>query len=405
LRSLYSIGIRIYRFVIGIAALRSTKAHKWIHGRKNWRNKLAAECTRAGERKRILFHCASLGEFEQARPVIEAFRKQHPDWFVTISFFSPSGYEVRNSYAQADYVCYLPLDTPFNAQTFAKLLKPDLAVFVKYEFWYNILSALQAEGCKTILIAGRFRSDQLFFKPYGNWFTKQLRQFSFFHLQDKESAKLLHSIQIDAVEVSGDPRFDRVLQNALNAEKISEIELWLNSRKCVIAGSTWEPDENLLLPWKYEEALIIAPHEIGEKGLNRIESLAGKKVARFSELLKNPSLKSEILLIDNIGMLMRIYAYANWAWVGGGFGSGLHNILEPAAFGIPVYLGPEHSKFPEAEALIKAGGAFSVQSKNELDVLLKKNQNSSAAGFAAGNFVHAEKGATSKIIQTLESLC
>ena len=385
--------------------MRNTKAHKCIHGRKNWRNKLAAACTRAGERKRILFHCASLGEFEQARPVIESFRKQHPDWFVIISFFSPSGYEVRNSYAQADYVCYLPLDTPFNAQTFAKLLKPDLAVFVKYEFWYNILSALQVEGCKTILIAGRFRSDQLFFKPYGNWFTAQLRQFSFLHVQDKESAKLLHSIQIDAVEESGDPRFDRVLQNALNVEKIAEIELWLNGRKCVVAGSTWEPDENLLLPWNYEEALIIAPHEIGAKGLSRIEAIAGKKVARYSELLKNPSLKSDILLIDNIGMLMRIYAYANWAWVGGGFGSGLHNILEPAAFGVPVYFGPEHSKFPEAEALIKAGGGFSVQFKNELDVLLINNHNNSAAGFAAGNFVNAEKGATSKIIQTLESLC
>jgi len=359
----------------------------------------------ADSRKRILFHCASLGEFEQARPVIEEFRQLHPEWFVLVSFFSPSGYEIRRNYGNADYICYLPLDTPTNARRFASILKADIAVFVKYEFWYSLLAELKSSGTKLVLIAGRFRTNHLFFKPYGSWFGKQLRQFDCLHVQDEESAKLLNSIGITTSEVSGDPRFDRVFQNAANAAKIDVIESWLSGRKCVVAGSTWEPDENVLLPWDYEQALIIAPHEIGEAGLKRIESKAGKKCVRYSELLENSELKSDVLIIDNIGMLMRIYAYASWAWVGGGFGSGLHNILEPAAFGVPVVFGPEHAKFPEADALLKAGGAFSVRSAYELNELFVDQEQISAAGIAAVGFVESGKGATSKIIQTLDSLC
>ena len=359
----------------------------------------------AGNRHRILFHCASLGEFEQARPVIEEFRQLNPEWFVVVSFFSPSGYEIRRNYAKADYICYLPLDTPANARRFASILKADIAVFVKYEFWYNTLSELKISGTKLVLIAGRFRNNHLFFKPYGSWFEKQLRRFDFLHVQDEESIKLLNSIGITATEVSGDPRFDRVSQNAANAAKMDVIETWLSGRKCVVAGSTWEPDENLLLPWKYEQALIIAPHEIGELGLKRIETKSGRKTVRYSELLVNPELKSDVLIIDNIGMLMRIYAYAHWAWVGGGFGSGLHNILEPAAFGVPVFFGPEHAKFPEADALIKSGGGFSIRSKNELNALIVDQKLIASAGIASAKFVETGKGATSKIIQTLDSLC
>lgn len=359
----------------------------------------------AGKRKRILFHCASLGEFEQARPVIESFRAKFPDWFVVLSFFSPSGYDVRRNYAQADCICYLPIDTAANARKFASILQADIAIFVKYEFWFNAIRELKKSGTKLVLIAGRFRKTQVFFKSYGGWFGKQLRQFDCLHVQDEESVKLLNSIGITSIEVSGDPRFDRVSQNAAQAEKLEVIETWLASRKCVVAGSTWEPDENLLLPWQNEEALIIAPHEISETNLKRIEMLVGKSIVRFSELQKNPALESDVLLIDNIGMLMRIYAYAHWAWVGGGFGSGLHNILEPAAFGVPVLFGPEHAKFPEAEALIKAGGGFSIESKNELDEIIVDQKRISSAGIAAANFVEAGKGATSKIIQTLEALC
>lgn len=359
----------------------------------------------ADSRKRILFHCASLGEFEQARPVIEEFRRKHSGWFVVISFFSPSGYEIRRNYSHADYICYLPLDTPSNAHRFASILQADIAVFVKYEFWYTMLTELKRSGAKLELIAGRFRSNHLFFKPYGSWFGKQLRQFDCLHVQDEESVKLLNSIGITSTEVSGDPRFDRVSQNAAQAEKLEVIETWLAGRKCVVAGSSWEPDENVLLPWDYEQALIIAPHEIDEAGLKRIESKAGRKSIRYSKLLLNHDLKSDVLIIDNIGMLMRIYAYANWAWVGGAFGSGLHNILEPAAFGVPVFFGPEHAKFPEAEALIKAGGGFSIRSKNELNEIIVDQKRISSAGLSAANFVESGKGATSKIIQTLDSLC
>ena len=359
----------------------------------------------AGNRKRILFHCASLGEFEQARPVIEEFRKNHPDWFVVLTFFSPSGYDIRRNYAQADCICYLPLDTPTNARTFAALVKADIAVFVKYEFWFNTLFELKISGANLVLIAGRFRKSHVFFKAYGAWFAKKLQQFDCMHVQDEESAKLLRSIGINSIEISGDPRFDRVSQNAAQAQKIEVIEAWLSGKKCVVAGSTWEPDENLLLPWQNDEALIIAPHEISETNLKRIENLVGKSIVRYSELHQNSALKSDVLLIDNIGMLMRIYAYAHWAWVGGGFGSGLHNILEPAAFGVPVFFGPEHAKFPEAEALIQADGGFSIRSKNELDEMLRKQDTIASAGRAAAQFVNSGKGATIRIIKTLESLC
>lgn len=402
---LYSIGILFYRLFIGIAALVNEKARRWISGRKAWEQQLELGLAKAEGRKRILFHCASLGEFEQARPVIEDFRRKHTDWFVVVSFFSPSGYEIRRNYANADFICYLPLDTPSNAHRFASLLQADIAVFVKYEFWYNMLSELKKSGSKLVLIAGKFRKNHIFFKPYGSWFGTQLSLFNSIHVQDKESAKLLHSIGITSTEVSGDPRFDRVTQNAENIEKIDVLEAWLSGRKCVVAGSIWEPDENVLLPWDYEQALIIAPHEIGEAGLKRIESKAGKKCVRYSELLENYELKSDILIIDNIGMLMRIYAYAAWAWVGGGFGSGLHNILEPAAFGVPVVFGPEHSKFPEADALLKAGGGFSIGSKTELRKIFCNQKQISSAGIAAAKFVESGKGATSKIIQTLDSLC
>ena len=359
----------------------------------------------AGKRKRILFHCASLGEFEQVRPVIESFRAKFPDWFVVLSFFSPSGYDVRRNYAQADCICYLPIDTAANARKFASILQADIAIFVKYEFWFNAIRELKKSGTKLVLIAGRFRKTQVFFKSYGGWFGKQLRQFDCLHVQDEESVKLLNSIGITSTEVSGDPRFDRVSQNAAQAEKLEVIETWLAGRKCVVAGSSWEPDENVLLPWDYEQALIIAPHEIDEAGLKRIESKAGRKSIRYSKLLLNHDLKSDVLIIDNIGMLMRIYAYANWAWVGGAFGSGLHNILEPAAFGVPVFFGPEHAKFPEAEALIKARGGFSIRSKNELNEIIVDQKRISSAGLSAANFVESGKGATSKIIQTLDSLC
>jgi 3-deoxy-D-manno-octulosonic-acid transferase len=402
---LYSIGILFYRLFIGIAALVNEKAKLWISGRKAWEQLLELGLAKAEGRKRILFHCASLGEFEQARPVIEDFRRKHTDWFVVVSFFSPSGYEIRRNYKNADFICYLPLDTPSNAHRFASLLQADIAVFVKYEFWYNMLTELKKSGSKLVLIAGRFRKNHIFFKPYGSWFGIQLSLFNSIHVQDEESAKLLKSIGITSTEVSGDPRFDRVAQNAENVEKIDVLEAWLSSRKCVVAGSTWEPDENVLLPWKWDYTLIIAPHEIAEAGLKRIESTAGKKCVRYSELLENSELKSDVLIIDNIGMLMRIYAYASWAWVGGGFGSGLHNILEPAAFGVPVVFGPEHAKFPEADAIIKAGGGFSIRSAYELNELFVDQEQITAAGIAAAGFIETGKGATSKIIQTLDSLC
>lgn len=387
--------------LVRIAAWFSPKAKLWVKGRKNWKARLQNAIPKNASV--VWFHCASLGEFEQARPIIEAYKKAYPDTFLLLSFFSPSGYEIRKNYALANYICYIPADFPSNAKEFVSIAKPQKAIFVKYEFWYNFLNALQNANCRTYLIAARFRPDQPFFKWYGRWFKKQLNNFYRIHLQDEASAKMLQRTGYLNFIVSGDPRFDRVTQNAQQTEELPEIKLWLNGRSCMVAGSAWPADESIFLPWKNRRALIIAPHEIDEAHLNNIEKQAGTSIIRYSQLIKQPSLTSNVLLIDNIGMLMRIYSMAEFAFVGGGFGTGLHNILEPAAFGIPVVFGPKHEKFPEAQALIEAGGGLSVSSQSDflqfLDRIEKGHHKTMAEN--AFHFIRLHTGATKLIMNDL----
>lgn len=387
--------------LVHIAAWFSPKAKLWVQGRENWKTHLKKAIP---ENASVTwFHCASLGEFEQARPVIESYKKALPDAFILLSFFSPSGYEIRKNYAIADYICYIPADFPGNAKDFVRIANPQKAIFVKYEFWYNILEALKSANCRTYLIAARFRPDQPFFKWYGSWFKKQLNNFYRIHLQDENSAEMLQQTGYSNFTVSGDPRFDRVTQNAKQTEELSEIKHWLNGRSCMVAGSAWPADEKIFFPWQNQRALIIAPHEIDEIHLTSIERQAGTSIIRYSQMIKQPDLTSNVLLIDNIGMLMKIYSMAEFAFVGGGFGTGLHNILEPAAFGIPVVFGPKLEKFPEADALIESGGGLSVSSRSDfLQFLerLEQDQNKNMAKNAL-LFVQSQTGATEKIMKDL----
>ncbi len=355
--------------------------------------------------KVVWVHCASLGEFEQARPLIEALKKEHSPVSIVLSFFSPSGYEVRKNYAFADVVCYLPADTPNNAKRFISLVKPNLLILVKYEFWFNHLAEAQKHGCKLYLIAGRFRKDQLFFRPGMHWFKKQLTMFELLHVQDEASNRLLKEHGITSTMVSGDPRYDRVSQNAADTQAIASIDRWINGRNVCVAGSTWPEDEAVLLPWVESKcALIIAPHDISDKRLLEIEDRCNGASIRYSTWMQDGLDAGTILIIDNIGMLMHIYKQAHLAYVGGGFRSGLHNILEPAAFGIPVVFGPEHDKFPEAQALIDARGARTVRSKIEFSETLKLHLEKSmpSMGENAFKFVMSNTGATRKIMVTLK---
>lgn len=355
--------------------------------------------------KIVWVHCASLGEFEQARPVIEALKQEQKQICIVLSFFSPSGYEVRKNYALADVVCYLPADTPAQAKRFISIVKPRLLILVKYEFWFNHLTEARKQGCTLYLIAGRFRQDQLFFKPGMQWFKQHLTLFEMLHVQDEASVRLLNEHGITTAVVSGDPRYDRVAQNAANSQAIASIDGWIKGRNVCVAGSTWPDDEAVVFPWNASAgALIIAPHDISEKRLIEIEERCKGASVRYSRWIQGEQDGGDVLIIDNIGMLMHIYKQAHFAYVGGGFRGALHNILEPAAFGIPVVFGPKHHKFPEAQALIDAGGGRAVRSKFEFSETLHQLADKSmrSMGENAFKFVMTNTGATIKIIYTLK---
>ena len=360
---IYKTGIFLYVIAIKIAAFRSTKARNWVKGRAEQLPIFDSPSYKNDDW--VWFHCASLGEFEQGRPVMEELRKKAPHYKILLTFFSPSGFEVRKTYPGADLVLYLPLDTKSNVEKFLQTFQPKLAVFVKYEFWFGYLDALKQKNIPTFLISARFRTDQIFFQFYGSWFRKQLECFSEIHVQDEDSAKLLNSIGYSRFVVSGDSRYDRVYSNAQSPQSLPLIENWIQGRKVLIAGSTWPEDDSVIFPWHSEYwSLIVAPHEISEHRIQAIESSCGTTSIRYSELMKEPQ-KSHVLILDNVGMLLSVYALGNMAYVGGAFGKGLHNILEPAACGLPVIFGPEHSKFIEASELIKHKGALSISNKEQ----------------------------------------
>ncbi len=370
---IYNLIIHIVYFFTRIIALFNAKLKLFVDGRKETFR--ALESIKTND-KVFWIHAASLGEFEQARPIIEQLKSLYSDYKIVVTFFSPSGYEIRKNYDLADVVCYLPFDTSKNVKRFIRQIHPDLAIIVKYEFWPNLLNELRKTNTKTLLVSGIFRKDQLFFKSYGKWMRNFLSAFSHFFVQNNTSKELLNKINFNNVTVSGDTRFDRVHKILNQDNSIDFIEDFKNNTYTVIAGSTWKEDENLLVNYinevaTDEEKFIIAPHKINSETIASLRKSILKKTILYSER-NNVDLKDyQVFIVDTIGLLTKIYAYANVAYVGGGLATGLHNILEPATFGVPVIFGGnKHFKFNEAIELIELGGSKTITNQTEINTIL-----------------------------------
>jgi len=407
----YNFALRLYYVGIRLAALSSTKAKQWVEGRKDWEKQLSSFNATQGTAKqdRVWVHCASLGEFEQGRTLIESIKERFPAQVILLTFFSPSGYEVRKNYAAADGIFYLPLDSKRNAKRFIQLAQPNVAIFVKYEFWYHYLSQLQQAKVPTYLISAVFRPDHIFFQAYGSFFRKLLRYFDHIFVQDQSSKKLLEKIGLSAISLAGDTRVDRVAQIPKEGKHFPLIQSFVGTAPCLVAGSTWPADEQLLKKaiaealdsdWK----IIIAPHDIAESHLKRIEQLFPEQLIRYSQLSGQAAAAYRYLLIDNIGMLQSLYRYGKIAYIGGGFGNGIHNTLEPITFGLPVIFGPKYQKFEEAKQLIQSGGGFTVADGDELvsslQLLLEETTYENASQ-RAKEYITNNQGGTDKILAHL----
>jgi len=402
--AIYNIGIYLLTGMAYLLSPFNRRIKLWREGNRNWFEILRSKIS-AGERY-VWVHCASLGEFEQGRPVIEAIKKEKPHVKIVLTFFSPSGYEVRKNYRMADIICYLPPDTPVNAGRFIKMVDPAVVIFVKYEFWYNYLSLLGERKTPLYLISGIFSSDKHFFKWYGGFFRRILHNFTWFFVQDQSSLELLGRIGFQNVTVAGDTRFDRVVEIAGGARGIEQIEHFRGSEKLFLAGSSWRQDEEIITGYINRNPgrmkWIFAPHEIDPGNIERLTRLLRVKYVKFSEYTENDS-DARVMIIDNIGMLSSAYRYAAIAAVGGGFGRGIHNILEPACWGIPVIFGPVHRKFREAVEMIKLGGAFSFSDHGSfediMETLLNDKNVYRRSAETAKKYVAENAGATHKIMQ------
>ncbi|MEX2482996.1 MAG: glycosyltransferase N-terminal domain-containing protein [Brumimicrobium sp.] len=402
----YTLGVRLYGSAIKIASLFNPKAKKWVVGRKSIWSKLPD----VSSKKVVWFHCASLGEFEQGKPVIQRWKNEYPNDFVLVTFFSPSGYEVKKNDEVADYVCYLPLDTPKNAKRFVNHFKPKNVFFVKYEFWVNYINAIHSTNCKLYAISASFRLKQRFFKWYGGIFRKALRKFDFIFVQRIENIKLLRDIKVDRVVVAGDTRYDRVASR-LDA-KISNLQIanWSKSDESIfVIGSSWPVDEEIIIPFINDGTIatkvIIAPHEVDENHINEITKRLKVPYQCYTMINDLNPIKTEtkVIILDCIGVLAEAYKYGTIAYVGGGFGTGLHNILEPAIFGLPVIFGPEFYKFPEAYDFISAGIGATIRDKNEFIEAYEHFRESENIQEKAINFMKSQIGATDIIIDKIKS--
>jgi 3-deoxy-D-manno-octulosonic-acid transferase len=403
----YDLAIRCYAIGIKAASLFHHKADQWIKGRQAIFTHL--ENALSGNNKPVIWmHCASLGEFEQGRPVLERIRQRYPNHFILLSFFSPSGYTIRKNYEQVNYVTYLPLDTAANATRFIELVQPKVVLFVKYEFWYHFLTTLQRQHIPTILLSAIFRKEQHFFKIWGAFFRRMLRSFHHIFVQDEASQKLLQDIGLKQVSCSGDTRVDRVLQIAATAKSFSEIAAFLFTQKVLICGSTWPKDESVIHQWYQKEGadwqLIIAPHDISEVRLKEIEQLFANQTIRHSQLANHNHTNSPVLIIDNIGMLSALYRYGRLAYIGGGFGTGIHSILEPAAFGLPICFGPKYKQFREARELVERGAAFEVGDLVDIIRRLSEKDFYENCKTIVTNYTEESRGATDGVMAYVESL-
>ena len=402
----------IYNFILlfvsqllKILALFSPKLNLFVEGRKSvfetLKNKIQATD------KTIWFHAASLGEYEQGLPVIEAIKQHYPNHKIVLTFFSPSGYEVRKNNTIADVTVYLPLDTISNAKQFVQMVHPEMVFFIKYEYWPNYLKELKKQNCKTYLISGIFREKQLFFKWYGGFYRKALKTFTYFFVQNENSKKLLQSIGFENVKISGDTRFDRVVAILEKDNTLDFIEQFKNNQTTIVIGSSWPKDEDLLVNYINKSSenvkFIIAPHNINHNQILNLKTLISKKTILFSEKDNVDLSNYAIFIIDTIGILTKIYSYADIAYVGGGFGNpGVHNLLEPATFGIPVVIGPNYSHFSEAIALVNLEGCLAIQNQTQLneafDLLLQNEDERLEKGHICSTFVQMNKGATQTVM-------
>ncbi len=391
------------------------KAKLWVDGRKNWEEKIASKISETD--KVLWIHCSSLGEFEQGRPVIEALKEKYPTHKIAVSFFSPSGYEIRKNYQGADVIFYLPLDTKSNAEKLIKVLHPEILVLVKYEYWFNLITELHQQKIPIIVVSSIFRESQNFFKKNGNnWFAKKLSLINHFFIQNQKSKNLLDSIQITQNTIAGDTRFDRVKQIVHQDNQLDFMNSFKQNSKLIVVGSSWPKDEELFInlinqkltdDWK----IVFAPHNLNDAEISSFLSKINQKAVKFSDLEKTSQqdlIDSKIFILNTIGILSKVYSYADITYIGGGFGAGIHNTLEAVTFGTPVIFGPKYKKFQEAVDLIEIGGGFSITNQNEFDTIMNRLMNDEnyrkESGKKAGDFVQNSPNATKIILQYLENM-
>ena len=418
---IYNIVIYFVLWGIAIASLFNEKVRKMWRGEREAFKILKQKVDPSA--KYVWFHAASLGEFEQGRPLMERIRKEYPQYKILLTFYSPSGYEVRKNYEGADIICYMPVDTRLNAIRFLRLVRPVMAFFIKYEFWSNFLHILKHRNIPTYSVSSIFREDQVFFKWYGRSYAGVLKCFTRFFVQNEESKRLLEGIGITAVDVVGDTRFDRVLQIKEAAKQLPICEAFRtgvassqsadvphHDFKVFVAGSSWPPDENIFIPFFNEHKdwrLLIAPHVIAEEHLKLILSLIkGKKVVRYTQTTPEEAAEADVLIIDCFGLLSSMYNYGDVAYIGGGFGVGIHNTLEAAVWNMPVIFGPNNKKFQEAQGLLKSGGGFEINTYEDFSGLMSSLMNDETflkqAGDKAGTFVAHLAGATDKVLASVK---
>ena len=418
---IYNIVIYFVLWGIAIASLFNEKVRKMWRGEREAFKILKQKVV--PNAKYIWFHAASLGEFEQGRPLMERIRKDYPQYKILLTFYSPSGYEVRKNYEGADIICYMPVDTRLNAIRFLRLVRPVMAFFIKYEFWSNFLHILKHRNIPTYSVSSIFREDQVFFKWYGRSYAGVLKCFTRFFVQNEESKRLLEGIGITAVDVVGDTRFDRVLQIKEAAKQLpickafrtgvassQSADVPHHDFKVFVAGSSWPPDENIFIPFFNEHKdwrLLIAPHVIAEEHLKLLLSLIkGKKVVRYTQTTPEEAAEADVLIIDCFGLLSSMYNYGDVAYIGGGFGVGIHNTLEAAVWNMPVIFGPNNKKFQEAQGLLKSGGGFEINTYEDFSGLMSSLMNDETflkqAGDKAGTYVAHLAGATDKVLASVK---
>ena len=401
---MYNIVIFLYLCGVAILSLFNEKVRKMWRGERQAIRTIKEKIDPNAQY--VWFHAASLGEFEQGRPLMEQLRREHPEYKILLTFFSPSGYEVRKNYEGADIICYLPLDTILNARRFLRTIRPVMAFFIKYEFWYNYLHILRHRGVPVYSVSSIFRPGQVFFRWYGKQYSRVLKCFTHFFVQNEVSRELLSTIGIDNVTVVGDTRFDRVLQIKEAAKQLPIVEQFKGNSKCFIAGSSWQPDEDIFIPWLNEHKdwkVVIAPHVIGEDHLQQIERmLEGRKVVRYTEATEENVKGAEVLIVNCFGLLSSIYHYADVTYVGGGFGVGIHNTLEAAVWDVPVFFGPNNQRFQEAQGLKNCGGGLEIANANDFLRYMKGFEEHpelmKELGEKAGQYVASLAGATQKVL-------